>query len=60
MVSLRERRLPRWIGVLSLALFVLPTVVMSITSVPGLPFVSIPWLLIVSLGMAARKEHAAR
>jgi len=55
-VALRERRLPRSIGVLSLVLFLLPTVIMFSTSVPGLPFVSIPWLLIVSVAMAFRRE----
>lgn len=56
-VALRERRLPRWIGVLSLVLFALPTVALAITSVPGLPFVAIPWLLIVSVAMAVRGER---
>ena len=57
-VALRERRLPRSLGVLSVVLFLLPTVAMFVTAVPGLPFISIPWLLIVSVAMAFRREPA--
>ena len=55
-VALRERRLPRWIGALSLLAFAFPTTVMFLTSVPGIPALSILWLLVISLAMAVRRE----
>jgi hypothetical protein len=54
-LSLKERQLPRWLGVVSLLFFAVPAVAMSISSVPGLPFMSTPWLLIASLAMFLRK-----
>jgi hypothetical protein len=58
-LGLRERQLPRWLGWVSLFFFVAPAVVMSISSVPGIPFMSTPWLLIASIAMAARRVDDA-
>jgi len=55
-LSLRERKLPKWLGFVSLFFFAVPAVAMCLSSVPGLPFMSTPWLLIASVAMATRRD----
>ncbi|MGE0539397.1 MAG: hypothetical protein AB7R89_04400 [Dehalococcoidia bacterium] len=60
-LSLRERSLPIWIGVVSALFALIPIAFMSITGLPGFPGVVDPlWLLIVSAGMALRRNTGAR
>jgi hypothetical protein len=59
-LGLRERVLPRWLGWVSLFFFVAPALAMSISSVPGIPFMSTPWLLFASIAMATRRVHRGR
>lgn len=53
-LSLRERALPRWFGVVSIPFVVAPVAFMAATGLPGFPGVVDPaWLALTSLGLAA-------
>jgi hypothetical protein len=59
-LSLRERTLPLWIGVVSALFALVPIGVVSATGLPGFPGVVDPlWLLIVSAGMALSRNTGA-
>jgi len=56
-LSLRERRLPRWIGAVSILFVLAPFAFMAATGLPGFPGVVDPlWLVIASIGMALRRD----
>jgi hypothetical protein len=56
-LSLRERSLPLWIGVVSALFALIPIGVVFATGLPGFPGVVDPlWLLVVSAGMALRRS----
>ncbi|MBA2453546.1 MAG: hypothetical protein H0V47_10270 [Chloroflexia bacterium] len=58
-LSLREHRLPTWIGILSVLFVVAPVGVLIVTGLPGFPGVVQPlWLIIVSIGMALSLRRA--
>lgn len=58
-LSLRERRLPTWIGILSVLFVVAPVGLLIATALPGFPGVVQPlWLIIVSIGMALSLRRA--
>jgi hypothetical protein len=61
-LSLRERTLPLWIGVISAIFALIPIGVVSAIALPGVPALVVPlWLLIVSAGMAlSRNARAGR
>ncbi|MGH9133199.1 MAG: hypothetical protein ACRDZZ_04625 [Ilumatobacteraceae bacterium] len=59
-LALVERLLPRWIGVLGLTLSVVPAVALAATGIPGLPFVSMGWLLATSIGVALGGDSTSR
>lgn len=51
-LSLRERRLPIWIGVVSLLLTLVPVAMLVVTGLSGFPGVVQPlWLIVVSIGL---------
>lgn len=51
-LSLRERRLPIWIGVVSLLLTLVPVAMLVFTGLSGFPGVVQPlWLIVVSIGL---------
>jgi hypothetical protein len=59
-LSLRERTLPLWFGIVSALFALIPIGFMSITGLPGFPGVIDPlWLLILSAGMAIRRTVGA-
>ncbi len=58
-LSLRERQLPIWIGVVSLLLTLAPIAMLVITGLPGFPGVVQPlWLIIVSIGLIPALRRA--
>lgn len=58
-VSLRERLIPIWFGLLSALFAVAPLVILVITGLPGFPGVIIPvWLIIGGIGMALSLRRA--
>jgi hypothetical protein len=57
-LSLRHGLVPRWIGVLSAVMTLLPLAVVSITGLPGISFVSTVWLVVASVGVAASRRFA--
>jgi hypothetical protein len=60
-LSLRDRLLPRWIGVVSALFALVPVAVLVATGLPGFPgVVDQAWLLIVSLGIVLRRPAATR
>jgi len=51
-ISLRERHLPIWFGIVSTLFALVPTVVLILTGLPGIPGIVMPaWLVIVGIGM---------
>jgi hypothetical protein len=57
-MSLRERTVSRWIGIVSL-LPVLQTTIMVAIGVPGVPgLLAGPWLVVICLGLAFGKKNA--
>lgn len=59
-LSLRERILPLWIGVLSALFVVIPLGMLIATGLPGFPGVVDPlWLVITSVGMAVTLRRTA-
>lgn len=61
-LALRERTLPRWLGVVSVPFVVAPVAFMAATGLPGFPgVVDQLWLAITSLGLtpSLRRHHPA-
>lgn len=57
-LSLRDRLLPRWVGVVSALAFLAPIGFLLATGLTGFPGVAGPlWLVIVSLGLAPRHSE---
>jgi hypothetical protein len=60
-LGLRQRLLPRWIGVVSAIAFVLPTAFLAITGLTGFAGVVGPvWLVVASIGMARLRSVEGR
>jgi hypothetical protein len=60
-VSLRDRALPLWIGVVGVLGFLAPVVVLALSGLSGVPGVVDPlWLMITAAGiaLALRRSHA--
>lgn len=59
-LSLRERLLPRWIGVVSIPFLLAPIVFMAATGLPGFPgVVDGLWLTVVSIGLSVGLRRSA-
>jgi hypothetical protein len=61
-LALRERLLPKWIGVVSVVFTVVPVLLLATTGLPGFPGVIDPiWLAVISAGLVftKRKERVA-
>jgi hypothetical protein len=55
-LALRERHLPRWMGVVSVLALLPPLALLTLTGLTGLAGVTGPvWLTVVSVGMAVRR-----
>ncbi|HEX3724390.1 MAG TPA: hypothetical protein VHV31_16500 [Nitrolancea sp.] len=58
--SLLERRLPLWIGVVSLLFAAVPFGVLFATGLPGIPGIVAPlWLIILGVGLVPTLRHSA-
>jgi hypothetical protein len=59
-VALRERRLPMWIGIVSVIFVLLPVGFLVATGLPGFPGVVDPfWIVIVGIGLALSLRGAS-
>jgi len=59
-LGLREKVLPRWVGIVSALAFLAPLAFLALTGLTGFPGVITPlWLVIVSIGLALRRAPAA-
>lgn len=57
----RERILPRWMGVVSVLLMLVPIVFAVLTALPGMPGFTMPlWLVVISAGMVLSPTAARR
>jgi hypothetical protein len=58
-LSLRERVLPIWIGMISLLLTLVPIAMLVVTGLSGLPGVVQPlWLIVISIGLLLTRQPA--
>jgi hypothetical protein len=56
-LALRERYLPRWMGVVSVLALLPPLALLALSGLTGLPGATAPvWLAVVSVGMAVRRS----
>lgn len=60
-VSLRERQLPIWFGVVSALFALVPAAVLVITALPGFPGIVMPiWLIVTGIGMSVSLRRSEK